>query len=66
MVSRLRALRTAITTWWRGLDPSERVLYRAMGLLAVGGGLIAPALAFLIPGALLALVFFGFTFRRAE
>ena len=51
--------------WWTSLEPGERVLYRAGALL--GGGfawLVHPALGLIVPGALFALVFFGFSFVR--
>ena len=51
--------------WWSGLQPAERVLYRAVGLSAVGFGMVALPLAFIVPAVLFALVFFGFSFRRS-
>lgn len=51
-------------SWWNGLLPPERVLYRAIGLLAIGSAMVAPALAFIVPGLLFALVFFDFSFHR--
>lgn len=51
--------------WWNGLEPAERVLYRALVLLSVGCGMVAAPLALIVPGAVLAAVFFGFSFRRA-
>jgi hypothetical protein len=53
-------------TWWSGLQPAERVLYRAVGLSAVGFGMVALPLAFIVPAVLFALVFFGFSFRRSS
>lgn len=50
--------------WWTNLEPSERILYRAVVLLGVGCGLIYPPLAFIVPGVLFGLVFFGFSLRR--
>jgi sugar phosphate permease len=63
---RRAAMRIALTMetiglWWGALEPGERVLYRAMALLAVGAGGFDWRLAFLVPGALFALVFFGFS-----
>jgi len=51
--------------WWSGLQPAERVLYRAVGLSAIGFGMVAVPLAFIVPAVLFALVFFGFGFRRS-
>ena len=51
--------------WWSGLAPSERVLYRSVALLAAGCGLVWLPLAFIVPGIVFGLVFFGFSFRRA-
>jgi len=50
--------------WWSGLEPAERVLYRAAALSAIGFGMVALPLAFIVPGILFALVFFGFSLRR--
>jgi hypothetical protein len=61
----MRILRLPVA-WWRGLDPQERVLYRAMVLLAAGGIVTWPPLAFFLPGTLLVLVFFGFSLRRTR
>lgn len=55
---------TAPVRWWSGLDPAERVLYRAVVLLAAGSAFVWPPLALIVPGLLFALVFFGFTLRR--
>jgi hypothetical protein len=51
-------------TWWSALEPAERILYRAAALSAIGFGMVALPLAFIVPAVLFALVFFGFTFRR--
>jgi len=51
-------------SWWSGLQPAERVLYRATALSAIGFGMVALPLAFIVPAVLFALVFFGFSFRR--
>lgn len=53
-----------VVGWWKGLEPAERVLYRAVALLALGGIVTWPPLMFFIPGAVFALVFFGFSLRR--
>ncbi len=50
--------------WWVALTPAERVLYRSAALLSVGFGMVALPLALIVPGALFALVFFGFGVRR--
>jgi len=66
-----RAIRRTLTAlgaplrWWHALTPDERVLYRAVLLLAIGCWLVTPALGFIVPGVIFALVFFGFSFRRA-
>lgn len=52
--------------WWNALTPAERVLYRALVLMSIGFGLVAAPLALIVPGVVLALVFFGFSFRRAS
>lgn len=44
--------------WWSALEPAERVLYRASGLLSVGVGMVSVPLAFIVTGALFAAVFF--------
>lgn len=64
-LSRLRTTVTAVRRWWDGLDAAERVLYRAVGLLGAGCGLVWPPLALIVPGVLFAATFFGFSFRRA-
>jgi hypothetical protein len=52
-------------SWWSGLEPVERVLYRAVILLGIGFLLTPwPQLGLIVPGVLLALVFFGFSFTR--
>ena len=51
--------------WWHDLEAPERVLYRAVACLGVGFGLAWLPLAFIVPGVLFALVFFGFSLRRA-
>jgi hypothetical protein len=58
-----RPFRTA-WSWWKALDPAERILYRAGVLLAIGCGMVAIPLGLIVPGVLLALVFFGFNLRR--
>jgi hypothetical protein len=70
--SRLRRLATALTSparhsfaWWNGLAPQERVLYRALLLVTTGWGIVWAPLALIVPGSVLLLVFFGFTFRRS-
>jgi hypothetical protein len=50
--------------WWTGLEPAERVLYRAIAFLGPGTALVWPPLGLIVPGLLFALVFFGFSFRR--
>lgn len=50
--------------WWAALDPLERVFYRAVVALAIGFGVVWPPLAFIVPGLLWALVFFGFSLRK--
>jgi hypothetical protein len=55
---------TAPARWWRALEANERILWRCILLLAIGGGLIWPPLAFLLPGVVFGLVFFEFSFRR--
>lgn len=65
----MNALRRAwgsLRAWWTGLDPAERVLYRALTLLAAGFALWVPPLALIVPGLVLTLVFFGFSLRRAD
>ena len=61
----LRRVTSFLLGWWNALGPPERVLYRAIGLLAVGCGMVWLPLAFIVPGILFAAVFFGFTFRRS-
>jgi hypothetical protein len=61
-VARAHALRA----WWNALEPLERTFYRAVVLLAIGCGLAWPPLAFIVPGSLWALVFFGITFRKGN
>ncbi len=51
--------------WWNLLDPAERILYRAVVLLGAGFALVWPPLGLIVPGALFAAVFFGFSLRRA-
>lgn len=67
-----RRLRSAITllprsawSWWTGLDPTERVLYRAVVLLGSGCGLVYIPLGLIVPGLLFALTFFAVSLRRA-
>lgn len=60
----MRRLGRRLVAWWTGLDPRERVLYRAVVLLSIGGLLSWPPLAFFIPGVLFTLVFFD-SFRRS-
>jgi hypothetical protein len=48
------------------LTPAERVLYRSAALLSVGSGMVALPLALIVPGAMFALVFFGFSFQRSR
>jgi len=50
--------------WWHGLEPAERILYRAVVLAAIGFGMVAVPLAFIVPAILFALTFFGFGPRR--
>lgn len=64
-MKRLRAILRRPLDWWAALSPPERVLYRAIGLLAIGCALVWPPAAFLVPGLVFALVFFGFSFRRS-
>jgi len=52
-------------SWWSGLEPAERVLYRAVVLLGAGFALVWPPLGLIVPGLLFAAVFFGFSLRRA-
>lgn len=49
--------------WWDHLEAADRVLYRAVGLLGVGCGLVWLPFLFIVPGILFALAFFSF--RRA-
>jgi hypothetical protein len=51
--------------WWTGLEPPERVFYRAAVTLGIGWGLVWPPMVLIIPGTLWALVFFGFSMRRS-
>jgi hypothetical protein len=46
----------AALAWWRGLTPTERVIYRTSALFALGFGLIHPPLAFIAPGLFWALL----------
>lgn len=62
----LRRAWAATRAWWAGLEASERVLYRALALLAGGFAMWIPPLALIVPGLVLTLVFFGFSLRRAE
>lgn len=55
----------AASGWWVGLEPPERVLYRALVLLGPGCALIYPPAGLVVPGVVLALVFFGFSLRRS-
>jgi hypothetical protein len=64
-VNRVRRALTSVVVWWSGLEPPERVLYRAVALSAIGFGMVALPLAFIAPAILFSLVFFGFSFRRA-
>lgn len=50
--------------WWAALTPQERVFYRAAVFLAAGFGLLWPPAVLIVPGAMWALVFFGFSFRK--
>lgn len=50
--------------WWTALEPAERVLYRAVAFLAAGCALVYPPAGLIVPGALFALAFFDFSFRR--
>jgi hypothetical protein len=52
--------------WWSALTPNERILYRAVGLLAVGFALVWVPLGFIAPGLIFAAVFFVSTLRRAS
>lgn len=58
------ALPRRLWTWWSALAATERVLYRSLILLAAGFALVYPPLGLIVPGSLLALVFFGFRFGR--
>jgi hypothetical protein len=58
-VSRL----TAPLRWWRALDASERVLYRAIALLGAGCALAWPPAGLIVPGLLYTAVFFKLTWR---
>lgn len=51
--------------WWKGLDPAERIHYRAATLLGIGFAMIALPLAFIVVGMLYVLILFGFSFRRS-
>lgn len=61
----LRWLPTVAWRWWTGLEPPERVLYRAVVLLGVGFAMIVLPLGLIVAGLLFAAVFFGFSLRRA-
>jgi hypothetical protein len=50
--------------WWAALTPPERVLYRAVALLAIGFALIWLPLGFIAPGLIFAVVFFLSAIRR--
>jgi hypothetical protein len=64
---RIRIAAARLVRWWNALQAVERILYRALGLLAIGFALTPlPALAFIVPGAILTLVFFGFSLRRGS
>lgn len=65
LVRRLAAAARRPFAWWSALQPVERVLYRSVAFSAIGFGMVALPLAFIVPGLLFALVFFGFSFRRA-
>jgi len=64
-MKRVKAVLGRAVGWWKGLEPAERILYRATALLAAGGLVTWPPLAFWVPGLMFALVFFGFNLRRA-
>lgn len=53
-----------VALWWGNLTAAERVLYRAMALLAVGTGGFDWRFGFIVPGVIFALVFFGFRLGR--
>lgn len=63
---RTRALVARCSAWWHGLEPPERIWYRAVALLAVGLAGYDWRLALTVPGTLYALVFFGFSLRRGS
>lgn len=58
-----RQLRRPIQ-WWAALTPPERVLYRAVALLAIGFALVWVPLGFIAPGLIFAVVFFLSAIRR--
>jgi hypothetical protein len=61
--ARLALVTSAPWRWWRDLDASERVLYRAIALLAAGFALAWPPAGLIVPGLLYTAVFFKLTWR---
>jgi hypothetical protein len=56
---------TTSWSWWRSLEPTERVLWRGLALLAGGLSLVWLPAALIVPGVVLTAIALGFTFRRA-